>query len=118
MRPVTEKHSGSCAHCKTAVPVDATVCTGCGSVWGLSNNLSREETYDAFIKPYNFGKYFIIVLTLVNAIIILMGGSWALLMLLTIPLNLFCLPVVFSWYLNIRASKNGKVSWYRMLKQN
>ena len=52
MRPVTEKHSGRCGHCKTAVPIDATVCTGCGAVWGLSNNLSREETYDAAIGAY------------------------------------------------------------------
>ncbi|MCD8521903.1 MAG: hypothetical protein LRY66_05825 [Saccharospirillaceae bacterium] len=116
MRPVTEKHSGRCGHCKTAVPIDATVCTGCGAVWGLSNNLSREETYDAAIGAYNFLKYLVIIVTLVNAIIILMGGyKW---LIFSIPLNLFSLPAFLSYYLAIRASKNGKVLWYRMLKQN
>jgi len=117
MRPVTEKHSGSCGHCKTSVPIDATVCTGCGAVWGLSNNLSREETYDAFISNYNFHKYFIIIVTLINAITILMGGAgW---LVLSIPANLISLFFfLFYYYPTIRASKNGKVSWYRMLKQN
>lgn len=58
MKLVTETHNGICAHCRSDVPVDAIVCTGCGARWGFSNGLNRQQMYDLFKFQYLCGRVF------------------------------------------------------------
>ena len=39
------KHDGICGHCKTRVPLDASVCASCGAHWGTSTGQTLTSIY-------------------------------------------------------------------------
>ena len=42
----TPQHNGKCGHCSTAVPLEATVCTGCGAHWGTAKRWDPQTIYE------------------------------------------------------------------------
>ena len=73
--PARPNHDGFCGFCKTSVPIEASVCTGCGARWGLYN----EEFGVA--KRYKLGKLLVIVGSILTPflwipIIFVFQGFW------------------------------------------
>lgn len=110
-----EQHNGQCGFCKTTVPLDATVCTGCGAMWGFSNGLNRREQYKAFIGKYRLGQliFFGSLLAMLFAYYNVDGaealGWWA----LSIVAFLTGLNIFIGAWQQIQLAKKGELSWWR-----
>jgi len=118
MKIKTEEHSGSCGHCHTAVPVGATVCTGCRAVWGLESGYSRQEHYDAIRPTFNFLKWLMficLVAFLLSIFTQLFQAKGLAFMIGAVALSM--MGIFFKRFLyaygGILEARNGKVSWWR-----
>ena len=110
-----ETHNGECAFCKTQVPLDASVCTGCGSFWGLSNGKNRVEQVEAFMPKYRIGQ----ILTLGAILGMLYAyfeasksdelGWWA----GSIVVFLVGLSALSAAWQQIYIGKKGELRWWR-----
>ncbi len=110
-----ESHNGECSFCKTQVPLDASVCTGCGAYWGFSNGRNRIEQVRAFLPKYRGGQ----ILTLGSILGMLYAyfeaskndqlGWWL--------ISIFIFFTGMSYMLNawqqIYIGKKGELSWWR-----
>lgn len=112
MVPKTEQHEGFCEHCRTAVHLQAKVCTGCGAVWGLKDGESRESLYGKYKTSHRICQ------------VLFYGGLIGLWLLFhykaewTFRILLVIILFYLSYFLLIASScvseaKKGKVAWWR-----
>lgn len=119
MKLETEVHSGKCGHCKTDVPLDASVCAGCGATWGFSNGKNRQELYDDNIFGCKFGKFIFFVaialITIGTFLVLISNGDdlgWGL-----IAGSIF-VYLIFGYKGHLMCSQvkhaqHGEIGWWR-----
>ena len=117
MKLQTEQHSGICAQCRTEVPVDAIVCTGCGARWGFSNGLNRQQLYNAFKFQYFYGRLLVFGSILTMLFVYFYGTSnsgtnFGLGLGAFIVLIVGSAPMVRGWQ-QTAIAKKGKLDWWR-----
>lgn len=120
----TELHSGHCGHCKTKVPLDASVCAGCGAYWGFENGTrTRQKLYDDSVEELGmFKKVLLFILAICFVPPLFDKSGWGVLALMMIIIAFtFGAPVfaLIKMYLEPKRNKelakdisNGAVDWW------
>ena len=110
-----DQHQGSCDHCKTEVPLDAVVCTGCGARWGSSTGKTRQQVYNEGKATLRAG--FTIGATLLIFFLwtVFAESPWV---LLSMVLGFFggpvCVGLMWGGFIAMRRAKtNLSIQWWR-----
>ncbi len=110
-----DKHQGTCSHCKSEVPMEAVVCTGCGARWGSSTGKTRQQVYDGGKATFRMGFIGGIILLIFFLWSVYAESVWA---ILSMTLGFLGGPVCLGWmwggFRSMRKAKtNLSIQWWR-----
>ena len=110
-----DRHRGSCDHCKTEVPIDAVVCTGCGARWGSSTGRTRQQVYDEGKATLRTGFIVGAALLIFFLWTVYFESPWAILsMVLGFLGGPICLGLMWGGFRSMRKAKtNLSIQWWR-----
>jgi hypothetical protein len=111
-----KRHSGSCGHCHTDVPIQANVCTGCGARWGTQGRFIPQKLYN---DAKNKMKMLTFVLTFCCMAIFFttfLGRAYidvvAVTIIIASPVSLLAIMFIFACLMDMSTSKRAKISWW------
>lgn len=113
-------HSGECPFCKSSVPTNAIICTGCGAAWGLRLKDGRMTTTEAFKRQKRgdmMSTLAMLPITALCYVISMLGDTgglwhsiWLGISMFTGFFGLLCLLVAIKSPSQIKRAEDG---WYR-----
>lgn len=107
-------HDGRCGHCKTDVPLDASVCASCGAHWGTSSGQALKDIYAESKARFITGSVTCLILALFFIGTVYFESPWVIIAMLLGPL--LGIPA-FAWaiggVISMKRVDKVMITWWR-----